>query len=133
MAFPPYTETFLYATGVNTTTTWTVPDGKRAVITSVLASSGIAGAVALVRLHGHEAMFFAIPVKDTTIDIACRVVVYQRRTISCFCNAVGGMHVHISGYLFDDKSGAVGPPGQQVERQWETGEVLPAAEAALNP
>lgn len=120
MAARVYTERLLTVKG---TTGWhvaTIPDGKRAVVTSVIAvdTNNVSGHVQ-VEVHGIMLALVIFPASYRQVSLQCRAVAYERETIQAFAG-VAGIDVTVAGYLFDDP---VGYHPIQLER----GEPLPAA------
>lgn len=115
MGWPIYSERFLHhqATGY-----WQfiVPEGKRAVITNVDAISTLAPTPWLnVRVGPITFVYMTFPVPNVAQHEVCRVVAYQGEVIELI-NEQTGVHVTICGYLFDDQSGATGPPARSTWR-----------------
>ena len=125
MAWPAYSETFLYVTGLGVTGTYTVPEHKRAIITSICARSYVAGVGLNVKVHGRILCVFNFPAASTTQNLELRCVAYQRQTISAYTGS-DELGVHVSGFLVDDPSDATGPPGLVIHRRDDGLEVLPA-------
>jgi hypothetical protein len=113
-----YTERFLIATGNLVHTRWTCPVAKRAVITSFLAGSDAAGGgAAQVFVAGRFAGTVGVTGANQTLGIQCRVALYQHEQLDVY-TLNSSLAVTVGGYLFDDQSGAVGPPGRvDLERE----------------
>lgn len=119
-----YTDTVLYSTGVNVTSTWAVPSAKRLVITSLVVASYLGGTGGNVKVHGRTAFIYAFQAANQTQSFNLRMVAYQRQTVSIFTNS-GDIHVWVTGFLLTDSSGATGPPGEVLRRVGP--DVLPAS------
>lgn len=122
---PPrvYSERLLTVKG---TTGWhiaTIPDGKRAVVTSVVAvdTNNVSGHVQ-VEVHGMMVALVIFPASYRQLTLSLRAVAYERETIQAF-TGVAGIDLTVTGYLFDDP---VGYHPIQLER----GEPLPAGAVA---
>jgi hypothetical protein len=113
-----YTERFLIAAGANIHTRWTCPAAKRAVVTSFLAGSDAAGGgAAQVYVAGRFAGTVGVTGANQTLGIQCRVALYQHEQLDVY-TLNSSLAVTVGGYLFDDQSGAVGPPGRvDLERE----------------
>jgi hypothetical protein len=121
----PYTETFI-RTSVNARAEWHVPAGFRAVITSLVAVNYFAGATGTdVSVNGHPVGFLALQAQNATVVLAMRAVAYQSEVIGTYCGALN-VYRTISGYLFEDSSGATGPPGRLYYDRLEQVEPLPS-------
>jgi hypothetical protein len=109
VSWPIYSERFLHhqAQGF---WEYTVPSGKRAVITNV---DGVNASLTAGRLGvyiGDLAVFLrSLPASGGDVHFATRAVAYQRELIRIYIE-VGGIHTTVSGFLFDDPSGRTGPP-----------------------
>jgi tRNA(His) 5'-end guanylyltransferase len=105
----PYTETFLRAHNPGVTLVYTVPDGKRAVITSMMAAS-FADTAGSIWCQAHTALllFFTFQDLKSSYSQQCRAVAYERQTIQAY-TSTAGVSLTISGYLFDDTAGGSHP------------------------
>lgn len=124
MASRVYTERLLTVKG---TTGWhvtTVPDGKRAVVTSIVAvdTNNVTGHVQ-VELHGIMLALVIFPASFRQLSLQLRAVAYERETIQAFAG-VAGIDLTVSGYLFDD------PVGQLLTQRTSPVQPLPAGAAA---
>lgn len=102
-----YTERFLYAEGTGKAYSFTVPEGKRAIVTFVaMFNSSTAQAELWLGVHGVYPLYFRIPESQGCRFEDVRLAAYERETVS-IVTAGADTHVVITGYLFND---AVGDP-----------------------
>ena len=109
MSYWTYSERFLSQAAAGTWT-YEVPEGRRAVITSIDAANlGAEAAQCQVKL-GIITLFY-VPDLGTYKSITWRGrhVVYQGELVVLYIDA--GVHSTISGYLLMDGSGATAAPG----------------------
>lgn len=118
MPWPVYTETFLYCTGNGVSSTWVVPQGKRAVITNLICCSPSAGGAGNFKVHGRLVCFFSIQAANSTVNTPMKVVAYGGESIALF-TAGSDMHVQVSGYLFENAGGGTRPLPTAVELDLE--------------
>jgi hypothetical protein len=120
----PYTETFIRGIVGGLHYAYVVPVGRRAVVTSiVIVNYGPNLGYSDVAI-GNAYISVAYPAANTTTGVQLRAVAYQGETIHVNVGPAG-QQVVVSGYLFDDDSGATGPAPISVERI-EEGRPLPA-------
>lgn len=114
MPWPVYSERFAY-TETLTPFTYTVPDGKRAIVTSLtVVNLGVSQAGASLRVHGLVVAFVSIQAAGLSQAWQLYCVAYERETITVTVG-LAGMTVMACGFLFDDpvgKPAGAGPPGE---------------------
>jgi hypothetical protein len=121
MAVPKvYTQRFLLVEG-NTaaavTKTYEVPEGYRAVVTSIMATNTGGGAQwCWVNLHGAYIWAHQFLATDLFKEVTCRQVAYERETIRGF-SAATGLHLAVSGFLFEDLVGKPPETKPSVDRE----------------
>ena len=103
-----FTQRFLHVEGntaVAVTETYQVPEGKRAVVTSVV-STNTSGSTqwVWVALHGAYVWAHHYLASEAFMQATMRQVAYERETIVGF-SAATGLHLIVSGFLFDDPIG----------------------------
>jgi hypothetical protein len=105
-----YSHRFVYSEVADGLHEYRVPEGMRAVITSILAANtSVTGAAAVVRAHGILISQLVFPVNVYTLSVECRAVVYGGELIQCLVDRVG-VSVYVSGFLFTDLAHESGPP-----------------------
>ena len=110
----PYTETFLRVAGLGTHS-WTVPAGKRAIVTNVTAMNFAgAGAASSCQVAGLYVCYLPFQAQNEFKLWTGKAVAYAGQVIAVGIT-VAGIHTTVSGYLFGDPTGASGPGGR-VER-----------------
>jgi len=111
MPWPVYTERLLYVKATSGMHTYTVPEKKRAVVKSVIVVDGIqVTGHTEVKVHGALICMVLFPAPTRSVSLEMTVVAYERETITVFAG-VPGIHVTVSGFLFDDQVGA--PPANK--------------------
>jgi hypothetical protein len=105
-----YSHTFLNCFGGSASASYVVPEGKRAVLRTVTVAisatqQGLWQAGAHTALIGTGVMQVGAP----TLVLDVRVAVYGGHSMNAY-TAIPGLYVCMAGYLFDDASGANGPP-----------------------
>jgi hypothetical protein len=97
-----YTHRFLLITTPATNISYTVPAGRRAVITSINAANtaGTANS-AWVAVAGLWIALAALPATTGTLSLSCRIAVYAGEAITGKLTASGAA-LAVTGYLFDD-------------------------------
>jgi hypothetical protein len=106
--WPVYTERLLYVKATQGMHTYEVPEGKRAVVKNIMVVDGVqVTGHTETKVHGALVAMFLFPASLRSYSLEMTVVAYERETITVFCG-VAGIHVTVSGYLFDDQVGA--PP-----------------------
>lgn len=105
-----YTERFVACFGAQASVTYTVPVGKRAVVTSVVVTQ-VSGNVALAQVVIGPAVVYQrmLQAEASTTTLTMRCVAYGGEVIAAF-TAAAGIYVSVGGYLFDDALAATGPP-----------------------
>jgi hypothetical protein len=110
MPWPVYSERILHhqASG---NWTWTVPEGRRLIITNVAAVNAAgAGAAVYVTVGPVLAYYAAFQAPDIIGNYAAmKVVAYQGELVTLNLN-LDGIHTTVTGSLLEDVSGATGPP-----------------------
>jgi hypothetical protein len=110
-----YTERLLQIEGTGQSRTYTVPEGKRAVLTNITLAKDQSATAATVwfQAHGIWCWYVSLPVTPSAAALALKIVVYERETVVL---QTGGANVgaHVSGYVFDDPVGAP-PAGKPIE------------------
>lgn len=107
-----YSETFLRITLAGTIIGYTVPAGHRAVVRSVLAvQGGTLPGQALIWIAGVNTCTIPLPGTYKTENVDCRAVAYAGQKIEGYSTA-SGINLTISGYLFEDVTGATRAPGE---------------------
>lgn len=128
----PYTERFFHITGAAVTATYTVPAGMRAVVRNVLLvnRNAAANSAFLWIPPGNFWVYqSSIPASGGFVSFETRVALYGGESISGNWSLASGF-MTVSGYLFEDPTGAGGPPGGlQLERD-ELVAPLPVASRA---
>lgn len=110
--WPVYTERFICHFNPPGWKTYTVPAGKRAIVTSVVACSSAGVAVLVVaRVAGARLGHFNIQVGGAMVVFACRIACYHNDLIEGYISEIGG-NVIIGGYLFDDPTKARAPDNE---------------------
>jgi hypothetical protein len=110
VSWPIYTERVCSASDVSGPGNYTVPAGKRLIVKTFTAISIGPGTGAVdFLLHGRRTAFTPLPAAGTTICLQMHAVGYQRQAVSLGTGGVG-IYAHVDGFLFDDPSGATGPP-----------------------
>lgn len=105
MAAKPYTFRIAYAEGVGKTVTYTVPEGRRVVVTNINAAAGDdAAAQVFVAVHGIYAYSWIAPGKYTSQYAAVKLVAYERETVTLLTSGVDARAM-VCGYIFDDDVG----------------------------
>lgn len=128
MASNPYTQRFVYAEGSAKTVTWEVPEGRRAIVTDILAQSGgVEGSQVFLGIHGVYAFSWFAPAPYANRAVATKAVAYERETITLI--TVGSdTRAIVCGYLFADDVG--NPGGMTVRERGEHASPLPGAAPA---
>lgn len=127
MAGTIYSERFLIATGFETYSAWWCPSGKRAVIRSVLAGNGQAIASYAWLLVENNALAFINFQAIRGYDVLdTRVVMYGNEKLEVYTSQ-GHLSVAVSGYLFDDSTGAAAAPGETRVIERRGPQLLPEA------
>lgn len=107
----PYTETFL-RTAAQGTTQYTVPAGKRALVTHFACMNFAAPpAQVWVVVAGIYVAYLNFPAQNTFNVWTGLAVAYAGQTIAVMIDK-GGMHSTVSGKLLSDTSGATAAPGE---------------------
>lgn len=123
----PYSARFMSGRGATRTETFTVPEGKRAVVRHVVFHVWEqANCSALLRVHGIALTYYLAPGTLTYALFDVRYVAYARETISVqtFGNDVS---YAVHGYLFAD------PVGEPDDKHNVIVSVLPAPIEDLEP
>jgi hypothetical protein len=112
-----YTETFIRTSVAGASVAWTVPAGKRAIVTYVTGVNYNGAAIAAdVSIAAFPVFFFTLGVNGAQA-VQMRCVAYAGQKISTFC-AAANVYRSVNGYLFDDPGG--GPPARaRIERENE--------------
>lgn len=111
MPWPVYSERFCYTEAPSSPMSYVVPEGMRAVITSVTGGNiGAAGALAQIKAHGIVIAFLHFPVDVYTRTLELYSVVYGGESMEVIA-ITSGVSAYVSGYLLSDPSNASGPPG----------------------
>lgn len=101
-----YTVRFIATVASTVQVTYTVPAGKRAILTSVVSTNATSSEKSVeVRAAGIYVLSAIVPAYKSVALTGFRVVVYGGETIQCWHQAPG-QHSHVDGYLFDDVPGA---------------------------
>jgi len=111
MPWPVYSERFLHHQAAGTWT-YTVPDGTRAIVTSISLVAGEPPPGDFQVWIGPICMAVFLPQAQLDrLYLATYQVAYQGEQIKLI-NKYSGQHATISGYLLKDDSGRTGPPLQ---------------------
>lgn len=103
--WPVYSTRFIAASGADITRTYSVPVGKRAVVTSMVFSnsSSVAGYVTVfvanVVLYRHD-----FQAQVGSASVAVRAVLYGGEPLGVY-TSTSGVRCVVSGFLFDDPGG----------------------------
>lgn len=111
MSYPIYSERFLIGFGDAGSYTYTIPGAKRAVLKNLTAFNGGASTnIVSLQVAGRLCWAQSVPGANGAVSVSVFVVCYQGDVvvIRTFGNSMG---YTLSGFLFDDPSGAHGPPG----------------------
>lgn len=104
-----YTTRFLYTEGPGATKTYTVPDGKRAVVRSVFFMAyAAAGMTFWVTVHGITVVYWSNQAVTAYNSLDVRLVAYERETIQLLTTGPDARAM-VTGFLFDDP---YGPPAE---------------------
>jgi len=107
-----YSERILYQEQPEAWKYYTVPEGKRAIIRNVQITrtgSVPTGGQCHVKAHGLLIMLALFQAGQYTDARDMRVVVYGGETVGVWCESLGITAV-VSGYIFEDPTGANQPP-----------------------
>jgi hypothetical protein len=105
VAIRAYSERFLQGEGVGVALTYTVPEGKRALVRSIAyAAQAVSGGQIWLRVHGVYTWFAFLPATGGGLSVELRQVAYERETITVSTYVVN-IGFHVAGYLFDDPIG----------------------------
>jgi hypothetical protein len=125
----PYSIRFMSGRGGNRHETYTVPEGKRAVVRSIATYKWGTDAAAQVFFAVHGIPVFQVPPGAPNVGpVQCRYTAYERETIQCSCYGPDWSYA-VDGYLFADP---VGTPddADNVITPTLRAEPLPAGELA---
>lgn len=111
MSAKPYTETFIRTYTSQAYVRWTCPAGHRAVLTSILATCNGGGVGnCLCWIAGIPVSRIGFQAVQATQAFQVRAVIYAHQELLVYLDSAT-VSATYSGYLFEDTSGAVGPPG----------------------
>ncbi len=116
----PYTETFI-RTAQQGTTQWTVPAGRRALVTDFACMNfGAAGSAVWVIVAGIYVAYVAFPAQNTYETWSGLAVAYPGQTLA-IAATVPAMHCTLSGKLLSDtgESGAAHEDAVWTDRTFE--------------
>jgi hypothetical protein len=110
VASRPYTHRFVRAFSPGVTVRWYVPAGYRAVVRNVDAiNAGTAAANVGLSVQGYYLVYTSIQV-GSNLHVESRSVAYAGEWVEAQVG-IAGQTLVASGYLFEDPTGATGPPG----------------------
>jgi len=110
MPWPVYSHRLCYSEVADGWHQYRVPEGMRAIITSILAANiSVAGAAAKVNAHGILIAQLVFPASTYTLSFATYAVVYGGELIECFVDRAG-VTVYVSGYILEDPKHESYPP-----------------------
>jgi hypothetical protein len=120
--WPVYSETFVRNRVSESTVIYTVPAGKRAIITSIAAASyAVAGSSYNVQIEPQVLRAFTFQAPPAGDNVQLRAVAYAGERISAYCLG-SGMFVTVSGYLLSDAQ-AHDDPFENLEIEFDDGAV----------
>ena len=121
-----YSTRFMIAFGAAVDTSWTVPQGKRIVVRSVLAcQSQQETGYYFVQVNGVNAWYRSFPAQATAENTDMRLVLFEGDTLGVYTSRLY-LTVFVSGYIFADDGTSLSSQGEITrERRVEHGE-LPA-------
>jgi hypothetical protein len=125
VSWPVYSERLIRVKDAQTAKTYTVPQGHRAVVRSIVIVnySGLDGYVNC-QVDGHCVCLVIYPGEPRNFVRDLRAVAYAGDVLTVITNAAH-FHVTMWGYIFRDPSGHVGPPSGPTQ--------LPALEPIAPP
>lgn len=129
MAVPVYSVRFFLKTNTTSWWYWTVPAGRRAVITdAALVGDGVANSDFYATIGGVYVVFVVVPGSNPSYFFRTRQVAYAGEILGVKMGR-SNCHFALSGYLFADdaitqKEAAAWVPGEPPEG-WEAMEPLP--------
>jgi hypothetical protein len=110
VAFLPYSETFLKTVAANEWRIYTVPEGMRAVLRSITVTNPTGNAAVLQVLVAGVLFWHAeLPVAKGSYTWEVRSTAYGGEAFAAY-QTHPGMSVTLAGFIFNDPSGANGPP-----------------------
>jgi hypothetical protein len=125
VASRPYTHRFVRAYSPGIQVRWYVPAGYRAVVRNVDAiNAGTAAAMVGLSVQGYYLVYSTIQV-GSNLHVESRMVAYAGEYVEAQVG-VAGQTIVASGYLFEDTTGATGPPGTTERIRSEEATPLPS-------
>src|SRR4051794_31864341 len=118
-----YSERFLMCEGNAVTRTVTVPPRKRWVLRDFLLSRVGDTGGANVAIGALWAIVFNFPATQFLVALDIRIVAYAGETVKIVTYG-SSTWATLSGYAFDDPTGAVGPPADAIAGEIEIPEIL---------
>lgn len=111
MSAPAFSERFLHHQAGTVPFRYTVPAGKRLIITCVTVCNTLVGAaVYYVKVGPIFCVYDTSLASGKSATANVRVVAYQGEVIESLVSA-DGIHLTVSGYLLEDATSHTGPPG----------------------
>jgi hypothetical protein len=117
---PCYSHRFVYVNAPGVWKKWRVPEGKRASIRCVTGvSSTTAGAAMYAKVHGLFVVIRLFPAVESALVQELTVIAYGGELVEAYAN-VPGLHITVSGFLYEDPDHESFPPSGPISKDVDT-------------